>query len=185
MKKILFLIVALNTGIHAMYLSEEDMAKKKYKEGVGSLSEYQKSRDRMLIEKMGVYGFQHLNELTEAQKDERFQGQFDSRWYIAYERIQCLKTGTATVFSWLGTGLLAYFFCVEKTDTWGNEQCTPEPKKTLAVAACAVCGVALFCVGCFSSLLLCDACKGLRYGKRCQKEYEQVLQLQMGAKKSE
>lgn len=185
MKLCLLILIIFVFNCFAMYQSEEDEAKAQYHKQSANLSDYQKSRNRMLIESMAVYGFTHLNKLSEEQKDQRFIECLNKQEYISYERMQCLKTGTASIFSWLGTGFLAYVFCREGADAWGNEQCTAEPQKTITTGVCAVCGVALFCVGCFSSLLLCDACKGLRWGKKCQKEYEHVLQLKMGAKKSE
>lgn len=185
MKLCLLILLIFVFNCFAMYQSEEDEAKAQYHKESANLCDYQKARNRKLIESMAVYGFKHLNELTEEQKNQRFIECINKQWYISYEHMQCLKTGTAGVFSWLGTGFLAYVFCMEKADAWGNEQCTAEPKKTATVAACAVCGGAMLCVACVSSLLLCDACKGLRWGKKCQKECEHVFQLKMGAKKSE
>ncbi len=184
MKLCLLILIIFVSNCFAMYQSEDE-AKAQYHKESANLSDYQKARNRKLIESMAVYGFIHLKELTEEQKDQRFIERLNMQEYISYERMQCLKTGVASIFSWLGTGLLAYAFHTEGADAWGNEQCTVEPKKTATITVCAICGGAMFCVSYFSSWLLCEACKGLRYGKKCQKEFEQVLQLKMGEKKSE
>lgn len=184
---VLFLmIVTFNCCAMTVCQSEEQEAKDAYYKKSGLLSEYQKTRDRMLIEQLGVYGFVHLNDLNEQQKNEQFNEKFDMRWYIAYESKRCLNWSAASVLAWLGTALCANVVNLEYTDARLNQQFTSELQRTVTIAACSVCGAAMCCAACVSTAVLnCDVCKGLRYGKSQQKKYEQVLQLKMGAKKNE
>lgn len=180
------MIFTFNCYAMTLWMSEEQEAKDKYKERAETFSEYQKTRDRMLIEQLGVYGFVHLNELTEKEKDERFNQKFDVRWYIAYERSRCSNWSAASVLSWMGAALFGYVAHLECTDARLDQQCTSELQRTITIVTCSVCGAAMCCAACISTAVLyCDVCKGLSYGKREQKKYEQVLQLKMGVRKNE
>lgn len=185
MKKILLLLIVVPITCQGMW--QEEAAKAEYKKKEASLSEYQKSRDKMLIDNFVVYSFSHLNELTEEKKDERFNERFDMRSYVAYESKRCLKWAAASVFASFYTAACAYVLPNLYTDALPLEdQCLPEPDRTNRIVACSICGVGMCCAAVISTAILCcDVCKGLRYGKSQQKKYEQVLQLKMGAKKNE
>jgi uncharacterized membrane protein YuzA (DUF378 family) len=149
--------------------------------------EYQEIRNKILLERCGIYGVEHLNELTEEQRDKRFNEKISNfRWFTLYESKRCIKAIAATTLSSVAAlffGSVGYF---EYYDLLKTGHCDIEPQRTATIVVCSICGLATCCTACVYGIICCDACKSVRYGEKVTNEYEQILQLkQMGAKKNE
>lgn len=147
-------------------------------------SEYQQRRDQILLESYLVYSQKRLKELSEKEKDRLFiTKSADLKEGILYEQARSLQAGLISSFTWFGTYAAAFFAWAEYADAF--DTCKAEPRRTINIAACSVCGIAMCLVATGSTLVFCDACRRLRDGERQSEHFARVQQLKWGASKSE